>query len=257
MRHDRRDFLKLSMIGLAGLTIPIGMLELLTPKATAKIVEDSPVRWVFLVDITKCVGCGMCVKACSIENDAPPRQANLARTWVERYVVTKDRLIIVESPQQAYNGYTTSEVNGMKISEDKIVKGFFVPKLCNQCEKPICVDVCPVGATYKTPDGVVHIDRKWCIGCSACISNCPYSARYIHPIFHVADKCNFCYHRITKNLKPACQEACAFGVRKIGNLKDDKDPVTQTILTQPVAVLKPSYNSYPHVFYIGLSYEVK
>ncbi len=254
MEQTRRNFLKMGIITIGGLALPLSAFEFLTPKAAANVVKSSNLRWVFLVDILKCIGCGLCVKGCSTENEIP---ANFARTWIERYIVTKDFKVVVDSPQQAYNGFIKHDPNGKDIPQENIAKGFFVPKLCNQCDMPICVDVCPVGATYKTTDGVVHVDRKWCIGCAACISNCPYSVRFIHPTLHVVDKCNFCYHRITKNLKPACVESCAFGVRKIGNLKDPKDPVTQIILNEQVAVLKPEFNSKPQVFYIGLSYEVK
>ncbi|MCX8031462.1 MAG: 4Fe-4S dicluster domain-containing protein [Thermodesulfovibrionales bacterium] len=256
MNFNRRDFLKIGIITVGGLMLPFSAFEFLTPKAKANIIHSTNLRWVFLVDIQKCVGCGMCVKGCSTENDAPTH-ANLARTWIERYIITKDGTIIVDSPQQAYNGFTKHDVHGKHIPIENISKAFFVPKLCNQCDLPICVDVCPVGATYKTPDGIVHIDRKWCIGCAACISNCPYSVRFIHPTLHVVDKCNFCYHRISNNLNPVCVDACAFGSRKIGNLKNPDDPVTQTIMSKPVAVLKPEFNSKPHVFYLGLSYEVK
>ena len=57
-------------------------------------------------------------------------------------------------------------------------KAFFVPKLCNHCTHPACVQVCPTGATYKTEDGVVLIDHKYCIGCQYCVQACPYGARY-------------------------------------------------------------------------------
>ena len=108
------------------------------------------------------------------------------------------------------------------IRKEDIDKAFFVPKLCNQCENPPCVQVCPVGATYQTPDGVVLVDRTWCIGCGYCIMGCPYGVRFFHPVYHTAEKCNFCYHRITKGLKTACVEACPFGARQIGNLKDPR-----------------------------------
>ena len=100
-----------------------------------------------------------------------------------------------------------------------------MPKLCNQCDNPPCVQVCPVGATYQAPDGVVLVDRTWCIGCGYCIMGCPYGVRFFHPVYHTAEKCNFCYHRITKGLKSACVQACPFGARQIGNIKDPNDPV--------------------------------
>jgi tetrathionate reductase subunit B len=256
MNQSRRDFLKAGLIAVAGLTVPLTAFKFLTTEAAAKTVSDAKVRWAFVVDTTKCVGCGMCVKGCQTEHELP-YNVNVARTWVERYVVTKDERVISDSPKQAREGFIKNNPLGKEIPEDKIAKGIFVPKLCNQCEYPLCVEVCPAGATYKTADGVVLIDRKWCVGCAACISNCPYSARFFHPTLHVAEKCNFCYHRITKGMNTACVDACAFGARKMGNLKDPNDPVTKIILNERVAVLKPEFHSHPQVYYVGLSYEVK
>ena len=78
------------------------------------------------------------------------------------------------------------------------VRSFFVPKLCNQCDNPPCVQVCPVSATFKTVDGVILVDEERCIGCRYCIQACPYGARYLHPVRKTADKCTFCYHRTSQ-----------------------------------------------------------
>lgn len=256
MDQSRRNFLKAGVAAIAGLSIPLGAFEVLTPKAVADIIKGTNIRWAFVVDTTKCVGCGMCVKACQNEHELPWDE-NMARTWVERYIVKKGGEVIVDSPKQARDGFTENKPLGLNIPKEEITKGFFVPKLCNQCDYPACVEVCPAGATYKTSDGVVLIDREWCVGCGACISNCPYSVRFFHPTLHVAEKCNFCYHRISKGLKTACVDACSFGARKIGNIKDPDDPVTKTIMNERVAVLKPEYHTKPQVYYIGLSMEVK
>jgi len=256
MEHSRRDFLKAGLVTIAGLSVPLGAFKFLTPEAAAGIAKNIAVRWVFVVDATKCIGCGMCVKACQTENELPYSE-NLARTWVERYTVKKDGHVLVDSPKQARDGFIRNNPLGLDIPKADIAKGFFVPKLCNQCDQPPCVEVCPVGATYKTPDGVVLVDRKWCIGCAICISNCPYGARFLHPTLMVVEKCNFCYHRITKNLKTACVEACAFGARMIGNIKDFDDPVAKIIREERVAILKGDYNTKPQVFYIGLDQTVK
>ena len=224
--------------------------------------KTGKVRWVFLVDTYKCVGCGMCVKACKLENEMP-YDANVTRTWVERYVLTKDGKVHADTPEGRprrlhHRTRSTWQRQGMKeIKKEDIDKAFFVPKLCNQCENPPCVQVCPVGATYQAPDGVVLVDRTWCIGCGYCIMGCPYGVRFFHPVHHTAEKCNFCYHRITKGMKPACVEACPFGARRIGNIKDPNDPVTKIIMTERVGVLKEEYGTKPQVFYIGLSKEVK
>jgi Fe-S-cluster-containing dehydrogenase component len=213
------------------------------------------------VDTYKCIGCGFCVKACKLENEIP-LEANVSRTWVERYVLTKEGRVWADSPKEGREGYITGRIDlGAKgyrdIKKEDIDRAFFVPKLCNQCEKPPCVQVCPVGATYQAADGVVLVDRKWCIGCGYCIMACPYGMRFFHPRYKVAEKCNFCYHRITKGMKPACVLACPVGARAIGNFKDPRDPVTQTIVTQRVNVHKPEYGTRPQVYFIGLSEEVR
>lgn len=259
----RRDFLKNTIITAAGVALPLAAFEIIDPgKLLAEEAADGrKVRWVFLVDTYKCVGCGMCVKACKLENEVP-YESSVTRTWVERYVVTKNGRVLADSPKGARDGFTTEKIDraadGLKeVKQENIDKAFFVPKLCNQCENPPCVQVCPVGATYQAPDGVVLVDRTWCIGCGYCIMGCPYGVRFFHPVHHTAEKCNFCYHRITKGMKTACVDACPFGARRIGNIKDPDDPVTKIITTQRVGVLKEEYGTKPQVFYIGLSKEVK
>jgi Fe-S-cluster-containing dehydrogenase component len=172
-------------------------------------------------------------------------------------VILKDGTFLADSPMGARDGFTSMEVQEKKINPDDIAKAFFVPKLCNQCEKPPCVQVCPVGATYQRADGVVLVDRSWCIGCGYCIMACPYGVRFFHPVYRTAEKCTFCIHRLVKGMKTACVQACPFGARQVGNLKDPNDPVTKTVLTQRVAVLKDEYGTQPQVYYLGLDEHVR
>lgn len=247
----RRRFIKLgaAAAAAAGLTVT---------QAGRLIAKVSPdLRWAFLLDTTKCVGCGLCVRACKLENEVP-YDANVSRTWVERYIVKRDGTVVADSPMAARDGFTENVVRndprrpeGVVVPEGEIEKTFFVPKLCNQCDKPPCVQVCPVGATYQTADGVVLVDREWCIGCGYCIMACPYGVRFFHPVYKVTEKCNWCYHRITKGMKPACVDACPFQARLIGNYRDPDDPVTRVILTQRVDVLKDEYGTNPMAFYLG------
>ena len=259
---SRRSFCKKSLLIAGGLAIPLSALELFDPKRLlAEKKDGKAVRWVFLVDTHKCVGCGFCVKSCKIENEIP-YDANVTRTWVERYLVTKDGKTHIDSPRGARDGFETEQIeigHGKfeEVANEQIDKAFFVPKLCNQCDNPPCVQVCPVGATYQTEDGVVLVDRKWCIGCGYCIMGCPYGVRFFHPVHHVAEKCNFCYHRISQGMQTACVDACAFGARRIGNIKDPGDPVTKIIMTERVNVLKEEYGTKPQVFYLGLTKEVR
>ncbi len=213
-------------------------------------------NYAFVVDSTKCIGCGRCVVACKVENDVP--EGHYFRTWVERYTWYKDGELKVDSPDGGFYGFP--EV------DDEVVKSYFVPKLCNQCDNPPCVQVCPVGATYKTPDGVVLVDEKYCMGCRYCIQACPYGARYLYPADgpkesrrNTVDKCTFCYHRITKGGKPACVEVCPTQARRIFDLKDDKQSAEfyELIAKNRISVLKPELGTKSRVFYIGIDSEVR
>ena len=255
----RRDFLKNTAVFVSGASISLSALEFIDPRTI--LAAQPNLRWAFLVDTHKCVGCGFCVKACKVENDIP-LEANVTRTWVERYVIRKNGEPVMDSPRGALDGYTSKLLDQGKsgkvlVSDKDVAQAFFVPKLCNHCDLPVCVQVCPVGATYQTADGTVLVDRKWCIGCGYCIMGCPYGVRFFHPIEHVADKCTFCYHRITKGDTTACVQACPFGARQIGNLRDPNDPVAKAVLNQRVGVLRDEYGTKPHAFYIGLNKEVR
>jgi len=253
---SRRNFLKKTVSTALTTALPLSAFKLLSPHEARAAIESNNLRWVFLVDTRKCVGCGLCVKACKEENEVP-YDTPVTRTWVERYVVTKDGKSDSHSPGGDRQGLTSTNIQEEKIDAHDITKAFFVPKLCNQCQNPPCVQVCPVGATYQTKEGVVLVDRTWCFGCGYCVMACPYGARFFHPVHHTAEKCTFCYHRITKGMETACVEACPFGARKLGNLKDPEDPVTKVIMTERVGVLKDEYGTKPHVFYLGLDERVR
>lgn len=256
MSCSRRDFLKEAVSSAAASVLPLSAFVLLSTEEAKAAVANSEARYAFLIDTNKCVGCGMCVKACKNENEIP-YDAPVTRMWVERYIFTKDGKVHIDSPMGGRDGFTDNEMYGEEIDPDDIVKAFFVPKGCNHCDNPPCVQVCPVGATYQTKEGVVLVDRDWCMGCAYCIMACPFGARYFHPVHKVADKCTFCYHRISKGLQPACVQSCAFGARRFANLKDPDDPVTKIITTERVAVLKDLYGTKPHAFYLGLDHDVR
>jgi Fe-S-cluster-containing dehydrogenase component len=202
------------------------------------------------IDIGKCIGCGRCMEACKAENDVP-LEPFFFRTWVEQYVIKNDGEVIV----QTLGSETRRPTDG--IEERDVLRSFFVPKLCNHCDHPPCVQVCPVGATFKTDDGVVLIDGTRCIGCGYCIQACPYGARYMHPVKKTADKCTFCYHRITKGLLPACVEVCPTQARVFGDLKSAASPLTRFRRMAKLHVLKAHLNTEPKVLYANLDGEVR
>jgi Fe-S-cluster-containing dehydrogenase component len=208
--------------------------------------------WAMVIDIDACIGCGTCVRACKAENDVPEDPLYF-RTWVERYRINPEdpEHPVVDSPNGAFDGFPPVP------DEQGAWKSFFVPKLCNHCVDSPCEQVCPVGATFRSPDGVVLVDADYCIGCRYCVQACPYGCRFIDPRSHSADKCTLCYHRITKGLTTACCETCPTAARQLADLKDPKDPIHEFLRTHKVQVLKPQMATRPKVYYNGLDGSVR
>lgn len=204
--------------------------------------------YAYLVDTHKCIGCGACVRACQVENHVPD---HFFRTWVERYLISETGESYVDSPNGGLNGFEPV------ITGFQVTKAFFVPKMCNHCRKTPCVQVCPVGASYQTVDGLILVDQEHCIGCGYCVQACPYGSRFINPATRTADKCTWCYHRITKGMLPACVQACPVGARRFGDLKNAGDPVRKIITTERVMVLQPELLTEPACYYLGLDREVR
>jgi len=204
--------------------------------------------WGMLIDITKCIGCGSCVRACAMENDVPE---GYFRTWIERYHVSDWHIETpeVDSPNGGKDGFPPGKSEGGK--------NFFVPKMCNHCVDSPCSQVCPVGATFHTPDGVVLVDYDYCLGCRYCIQACPYGCRFFHPKKHTADKCTLCYHRISKGLTTACCESCPTGARQLADLKNPNDPIHAFLKMHSVQVLKPHLATGSKLFYNSLDGSVR
>ena len=202
------------------------------------------------VDVSKCIGCGQCAAACKAENNVP-RDPHHFRTWVERYAIKTDGECLVDSPNGGIDGFPDA------LPEADVERAFFVPKLCNHCANAPCVQVCPVGATFTTEDGVVLVDQDYCIGCRYCIQACPYGARFLHPETHTAQKCTFCYHRVVQGMVPACVEVCPTGARIFGELHRQASPLTRFRRFNALQVLKPHLNTEPKVFYANLDGEVR
>lgn len=184
---------------------------------------DAGPRWAMLVDLRQCIGCQACTVACIMENQVP---AGSFRTIVSTYVVK------------------TGGSSGT----------YMLPRLCNHCDDPPCVPVCPVGATFKAADGAVLVDGERCVGCAYCVQACPYDARFINHLTGKADKCTFCAHRLEAGLLPACVETCVGGARVFGDLNDAKGELRRRLdaARDQVKVLKPEQGTRPNVFYIGL-----
>jgi tetrathionate reductase subunit B len=201
------------------------------------------------IEIDKCIGCNRCAVACKAENDVPDTPAHF-RTWVERYSILRNGEVVVENISGAPRKEPAQ-------AERDVIRTFFVPKLCNHCANPPCVQVCPVKATFSTRDGAVIVDSSRCVGCRYCIQACPYGARYIHPKTNTADKCTFCYHRVVKGLQPACVEVCPTQARIFGDLRSKASRLVRFQRLNKLSVLKPNLNTEPKVHYAQLDGEVR
>ncbi len=254
---DRRAFVKKVLSGAIGgsllLVIPAGYTALAETLAGAK---DDPThftagrKFAFVIDVTACIGCGVCCVADKSEYQVPD---TYYRTWVERYVIDDHDQVFVDAPRGGLDGYSIARTDLPHPVRDT----FFVPKLCNMCDKPSCVQVCPVAAAYRSRDGFVLIDDKRCVACGYCVQACPYSVRFINPVKKIAEKCTWCYHRVRQGMAPACVSVCPTQARKFGDLNDRESEVYK-LLHEPrvISVLKPEMGNEPALYYLGLRREV-
>jgi tetrathionate reductase subunit B len=246
----RRTFLQDLAMGAAVLAAggPVAILSSSRSRAATAVPDTKSKEYAFVVDVDKCIGCGYCVEACAKENKVP---LGYVRTWVERYVAAGEGVHIdaIDRPGEILEPPPAELTQNAKWAH-------FVPKLCNHCENAPCVQVCPVGATFNAPGGFVLVDPEHCVGCGYCIQACPYGVRFLNPERHIADKCTWCYHRVSHGLQPACVTVCPTGARQFGDRDDPTDPVGQVYQSDNWQVLKPEMHTQSRVLYLGLPREV-
>ena len=176
-------------------------------------------KYGFIIDNRKCIGCHACTTACKSEHEVP---VGVNRTWVKQ--VEKG-----EFP------------NSRRV---------FSLMRCNHCTDAPCVEICPTEALNIRPDGIVDFDKDRCIGCKSCMQACPYDALYIDPETNTAAKCNYCAHRIDVGLEPACVNVCPEHAIISGDMEDATSEIAQLLSRQQVKVRKPEKATKPNLFYI-------
>jgi len=211
-------------------------------------------QYAMVIDSRKCrqrPGCTKCLDACHQAHNVP-------------YIEDPGRKVdwIWEAPaQDVFSGQQSPYIQITLKNEP-------VPVLCNHCEYPPCVRVCPTGATWKREtDGIVMMDWHRCIGCKYCIVACPYGARsfnFLDPrpyIKHlnaefptrregVVEKCNFCAERLAEGKLPACVEACPENAMIFGDITDFHSEISKLLRARDTIRRKPELGTQPNVFYI-------
>ena len=221
--------------------------------------------WGMVIDLDKCIGCGACITACKQENNIPqcsPEEAARGRaiSWMDMVVETEG-----EFPQTR-------------------VKYF--PRPCMHCDKPPCVKVCPVRATYRNEEGIIAQIYLRCIGCRYCMAACPYTVKYFNwykpqwptdmekannpdvsvRAHGVVEKCTFCIHRIQKgkdqaraedrllreeDVIPACAETCPTHAIYFGDLHETDFQVARLSRSERAFTLHDDLGTEPKVYYLA------
>ncbi len=212
-RFGRREVLKVGALG--ALAACAGGTKVLAGQPAVK-----QKRYAMVIDLRKCIGCHACSVACKSENNVP---LSVWRSWVK-------------------------QVERGKFPN---TQRHFLPRLCNHCEHPACVEACPTKSSYQRDDGIVLVHEERCIGCKLCMSACPYDARFVHPDKKIVNKCTFCEHRVDKGVVPSCVNTCQGKARIFGDLNDPASDVAKLVARESVQVLKPELGTEPRVFYIA------
>lgn len=129
---------------------------------------------------------------------------------------------------------------------------FYLPRLCNHCTHPACLEACPRKAIVKRPqDGIVVVDEDRCRGFRFCMEACPYKKIYFNQSRKLTQKCIFCFPRVEQGVAPACARQCPGRVRFVGYRDDPNAPIWKLVEKWKVALpLHPEYGTEPNVFYV-------
>ena len=237
----RRRFLSGATVAAGAAVLPGVFLHEIGHAKPADEAVTATVRWGMLIDSSKCAeGCDDCVTACKTENgltgfDRPTTDAQ----WI-RKVSLRDK----------ETGHTQT-----------------LPLLCQHCEYPPCVDVCPTGASFRRADGIVLVDKHICIGCRYCMMACPYKARsFVHYPLHdqkpdvprgqgCVESCTLCVQRVDRGEQPACVEACNATGRQalfFGDLNDPQSEISRRMRAAGAKQIRPDLQLDTGVRYQGI-----
>jgi DMSO reductase iron-sulfur subunit len=189
--------------------------------------QDGRRQYGMVIDTGNCVGCQTCVISCKVSNAVP------GDAWWNT-VESKDGELVYQ-PTGRFPHTVLA----------------FRPRLCNHCEKPLCVANCPSGAMHKDPEtGIVAVNAQVCIGCGYCAWSCPYGAPAMDDEAHVMGKCNFCAPLLAEGSLPYCVAACPARARHFGVISDPGGPLRALIQKKHGEPYLPRFGTAPSVYYV-------
>jgi molybdopterin-containing oxidoreductase family iron-sulfur binding subunit len=226
--------------------------------------EPTEPRWGLIVDLDRCTGCQACVVACHAENNVPVVGEEESAVGRSMHWIRIERYWEGEYPN---------------------VKARFMPVLCQQCTEAPCEPVCPVFATYHSPEGLNAQIYNRCIGTRFCGSACPYKVRmfnwygpqYPQPLTEqlnpdvsvrtrgVIEKCTFCIQRIRRaeleaktqgsevvdgEIQPACAQTCPPSALVFGDLNDPESRASELARSHRSFRLLDELGTDPAVIYL-------
>ena len=257
MNESRRDFLRaagITVLGIGGGGSYVAARTLASRQHEPSAIPGGQ-RYALAIDTTKCAaheGCDVCMQACHREHNVPridDPMHEIKWIWKEQ---------VEHAMHEHVNEYS-----------DDALKHREIPVLCNHCDNPPCVKVCPTQATYKRDDGPVMMDMHRCIGCRYCIVGCPYGARsfnYSDPRRFLPDgrgpnpkyptrskgvveKCTMCTERLARSQMPACVEECPHGAMLFGDLEDPNSEILAHLKSTFTVRRKAELGTRPQVHY--------
>lgn len=199
-----------------------------------------------VIDLKKCMGCQTCVTSCKLAN-------NLPKNFMWNTVYTEGGTFI-DTAGGTYPNCTLQHR----------------PVACQHCRNPLCVSVCPTGASARDAEtGLVTVDNSICIGCLSCIEACPYNVRvfyesepaytmdfavgYANAPTHVAntvDKCTFCKNLLDEGQTPMCVQACIGYARYFGDLDDPESEVAKLVASREYEQYLDEFDTSPAVYFL-------